>query len=163
MHDAFVAHGKSAKRTYIMAKTYIVCIFLLFSVFRGLSYAATFTQNANGTATDNVNNLVWQQGDGGGSKKWEEALTYCETSNLAGLTDWRLPNIKELLTLIDYTQRYDAYKINADVFVIEGSNYWSSTTISQATTSAWTGNFLSGSGSSAKSDNAYVRCVRGGQ
>ena len=63
--------------------------------------------NGNGTVSDNATGLMWQQDtarDGGNydAMTWEEALAYCEALNLGGLTDWRLPTIKELRSLVDY-------------------------------------------------------------
>jgi hypothetical protein len=47
---------------------------------------------------------MWAQADSGTGMEWETALNYAETNELAGHTDWRLPNAKELQSLIDYTR-----------------------------------------------------------
>jgi len=62
--------------------------------------AGDFTDNGDGTVTDNNTGLTWQQAEGG-SMNWEDALIYCEDLSLAGYTDWRLTNIKELESIID--------------------------------------------------------------
>jgi hypothetical protein len=79
---------------------------------RGLPWPnPRFTDNGNGTVTDNLTELIWLKDAGaGGSMTWNEALTYC--NNLAAdgsdLTDgskagdWRLPNVRELNSLIHY-------------------------------------------------------------
>ena len=69
----------------------------------------SYTDNGDGTVTDNVTGLMWAQspdmnGDGvidvNDKLSYEEALADAETYNLAGYNDWRLPTIKELYSLI---------------------------------------------------------------
>ncbi|WP_372757337.1 DUF1566 domain-containing protein [Mariniflexile sp.] len=61
----------------------------------------SFTDNGNGTVTDNVTGLMWAQDQSTESKGWVEAATYCENLNLGGYTDWRMPTIKELWSIRD--------------------------------------------------------------
>jgi len=61
-----------------------------------------YTDNGNGTITDNVTGLIWQK-DMGDKVSFEDALSNVESSTLGGYTDWRLPTIKELYSLIDFT------------------------------------------------------------
>lgn len=63
-----------------------------------------FQDNLNGTITDNATGLMWLQDDSGMGMSWEEALNYAENFEYAGYTDWRLPDAKELQSLIDYTR-----------------------------------------------------------
>jgi hypothetical protein len=68
------------------------------------SVEAAWVDNHDGTVSDTVTGLSWQQGDGqndAGGRTWLNALAYCEGLNLAGRSDWRLPNIRELETLVD--------------------------------------------------------------
>ena len=46
--------------------------------------------------------LIWQQADDGKARDWPGALKYCEDLDLAGKSDWRLPNVKELQSVVDY-------------------------------------------------------------
>ena len=71
----------------------------------------SYTDNGDGTVTDNVTGLMWQQSpdtDGDGDIDAEDKLTYdeaiarAEALNLGGHSDWRLPTIKELYSLIDF-------------------------------------------------------------
>lgn len=62
----------------------------------------SYTDNGDGTVTDNVTGLMWQQ-DPGEKTTWEEAAENLETFKLAGYDDWRLPTIKELYSLIRFT------------------------------------------------------------
>ena len=52
--------------------------------------------------TDNVTGLMWQQ-DPGDKMTWEEAVENLEDFELADYNDWRLPTIKELYSLIQFT------------------------------------------------------------
>ena len=63
-----------------------------------------FVDNSNGTVSDNATGLMWQQADSQAGMNWEEALQYAEQSTLGGHTDWRLPNAKELQSIVDYTR-----------------------------------------------------------
>jgi len=65
-----------------------------------------FTDNGDGTVTDKATGLMWLQDDQGGMN-WEEALAWCEELNAAGYDDWRLPNAKELQSLVDYSRSPD--------------------------------------------------------
>ena len=63
-----------------------------------------FVDNNDGTITDNATGLIWQQTDSQQGLNWEEALQYAEDLDLGGHDDWRLPNAKELQSIIDYTR-----------------------------------------------------------
>ena len=62
-----------------------------------------FENNGDGTVTDHANGLMWSQADEGKGLLWADALAYAENSDLAGYDDWRLPNVKELQSIVDYT------------------------------------------------------------
>ena len=99
-----------------------------------------FVDNHNGTVTDKATGLMWQQSDSSKGLNWEGALEYANQSKLGGHSDWRLPNAKELQSIVDYTrspQTSNSAAI-APIFKItsiknEGGEmdspyYWSSTT-----------------------------------
>ncbi len=67
-----------------------------------------FIDNGDGTVTDNATSLMWSQDDSGEAMNWEAALTYAEDSAYAGYDDWRLPNIKELQSIADYSGVFPA-------------------------------------------------------
>lgn len=60
--------------------------------------------NGDGTITDKATGLMWMQNDNGEGVIWQDALVYAEESKLAGYSDWRLPNAKELQSIVDYTR-----------------------------------------------------------
>ncbi len=145
------------------AKTLLLtsCLLLLVRVD---VMAGDFTDNSDGTVTDNNTGLMWQQGEGG-QNTWEDAISYCENLSIAGYADWRLPNKNELNSIIDY-ELYDP-AIDTNFFPdANASGYWSSTTYAVNSSYAWSVDFNYGDVNgydSNKSSNYYVRCVRAGQ
>ncbi|CCO47260.1 putative Fimh-like protein [Vibrio nigripulchritudo SOn1] len=104
--------------------------------------ANRFTLNADGTAVDNMTNLMWtrctlgKEWDnttsdcvkvGDVHHKWFEALESAEASTYAGYSDWRLPNIKELVSIVEVGCSRPA--VNTTVFpsIHEKAKLWSST------------------------------------
>lgn len=63
-----------------------------------------FVDNGNGTISDDATGLMWQKTDDGISRNWEESLAYAENLELATYSDWRLPNAKELQSIVDYSR-----------------------------------------------------------
>ncbi|MBU2951170.1 DUF1566 domain-containing protein [Tamlana agarivorans] len=63
-----------------------------------------YVDNGDGTISDLATGLMWQKADDGVSKDWEEALEYSKNLELALYSDWRLPNAKELQSIVDYSR-----------------------------------------------------------
>lgn len=63
-----------------------------------------FVDNGDGTVSDLATGLMWQQADDGLALDWQDALAYAEDMQLAGYSDWRLPNAKELQSIVDYSR-----------------------------------------------------------
>ncbi|CAA6604172.1 conserved exported hypothetical protein [Rhodospirillaceae bacterium LM-1] len=63
-----------------------------------------FRDNGDGTIADLATGLTWTKSDSGRGLDWGQALAYCESLFLAGHDDWRLPNAKELHSIVDYTR-----------------------------------------------------------
>jgi len=119
-----------------------------------------FVNNGDGTVTDYDTELMWQQSEAGDSYNWQGALAYCEDLSLDEYQDWRLPNKRELLSIVDYSR--EDLAINP-VFSCGAGSYWSSTTHSVNTSCAWQTVFSSGYDQySDKTGIDRVRCVRGG-
>lgn len=105
-----------------------------------------FSDNGDDTISDRATNLMWQKNDAGavgtgtGPMDWDAAISHCETANTADYSDWRLPNAKELHSLMDYSRSPDTSNsaamdniFNATSFVNEEgetdwASYWSSST-----------------------------------
>jgi len=69
-----------------------------------------FTDNGDGTITDSATGLMWSRTDSGAGLNWEDALAWIEQKNVEthlGHDDWRLPNAKELQSIVDYTRAPD--------------------------------------------------------
>lgn len=72
---------------------------------RGNDYGENqYVNNGDGTVTDLATGLMWQQSDDGTERNWEEALAYADGLSLAGNDDWRLPDVHELQSIVDYTR-----------------------------------------------------------
>jgi hypothetical protein len=93
----------------------------------GCPSAGRFVDNGDGTVTDTCTGLMWQQetAPGGVSYSWQEALQYCEGLELGGHTDWRLPNVRELQSIVDYGRYEPAID---PIFGAVSGWYWSSST-----------------------------------
>lgn len=63
-----------------------------------------FVDNGDGTITDKATGLMWMQNDSGSGMTWENALSYAENNTFSGYTDWRLPDVKELQSILDYSR-----------------------------------------------------------
>lgn len=95
-----------------------------------------FVKNYDGTVTDLATGLMWQQSDDGNRRDWQTALADAEDSTLAGYSDWRLPNIKELQSIVKYGGEVGGWPaIDTDIFTLTGDNtrsdplwFWSNTT-----------------------------------
>ena len=120
-----------------------------------------FTDNGDGTVTDNLTSLTWQKVLVQDTITWEQALNYANTLTLAGHTDWRLPNIKELQSISDLTVTNPA--INPIFTLGTGAKfYWSSTTQFNNAPDAWYLNTQYGITTYiTKTSNLYALCVRG--
>ena len=98
-------------------------------------------------------------------KNTEAFITALNDANFGGHSDWRMPTIKELAYIVNYSIAYPGPTINTKYFPNTVSSfYWSSTTYAGGTDGAWGVYFYSGTGSyNYKYDAYYVRAVRGGQ
>ncbi|MCB1584313.1 MAG: DUF1566 domain-containing protein [Xanthomonadales bacterium] len=133
-----------------------------------------FTDNGDGTISDNGTGLMWQKcqlGLSGSScnigsatdHTWQQALDEAEQSSIAGYNDWRLPNHKELLSIVEH--RCYNPSINTTYFP-NTSNwlFWSSSSDAYYPNSTWYVIFDGGfSYSNLRSYYRHVRLVRFGQ
>ncbi|MFA7009166.1 MAG: DUF1566 domain-containing protein [Elusimicrobiales bacterium] len=144
------------------------------SYYQPVISSPSYTNNGDGTTTDNVTGLMWARGASGISYTWANALYSCTTtmnsgSGYAGYKDWRLPNIQELISIVDYGLATEPC-VNGAAFPGTVTNgYLSSTTSRVPTTEAMCVMFNISSDPCGraygcyKTSNYYVRCVRGGQ
>ncbi len=119
---------------------------------RGEEYGINdFVDNGDGTIIDNATELVWQKGDSQKAMNWQEALAYAgemNAQNYLGHSDWRVPNAKELQSIVDYTRSplssasaaidplFEVSEIVDEAGEKDYPFYWSSTTHENSGTSA---------------------------
>lgn len=134
----------------------------------------SYTDNGNGTITDNVTGLIWAQEVSRFSMSWVQASSYCDTLTTGGFSDWRLPSLKELWSIRDFSQGWPW--IDTDYFHLVGNgsdarqqHSWSSNLYLVKSeyqneqvignpafiVNDWTGHIK------AMSGNRFVRAVRG--
>ncbi len=91
---------------------------------------------------------------------YPQAQQYCKELRLGTFKDWRVPTLKELLSIVDYKRYKPAIKSAFDN-VEEESSYWTTTLYIGDSASRWVVNFKDGATSDAsQSYDRYVRCVR---
>ena len=105
-----------------------------------------------------VKKLEWQDDKDCTDKEftYKEALKYAEDKG----NGWRLPTLKELKSIVNYSKSYPA--VDERIFEnVASSHYWSSTSYASSPKSAWVVTFYNGTDYwSAKSSSYFVRCVR---
>jgi len=97
---------------------------------KGASWPSTrFTDNGV-TVTDHLTGLEWAEDANlpGGARTWNDAIDYCNALSLGGYDDWRLPDTRELLSLIDYSQDNPALPSGHPFDNVQSQRYWTSTT-----------------------------------
>lgn len=95
-----------------------------------------FVDHGDGTIGDETTGLMWTRSDSGARLSWQRALEWAAGDRTAGFDDWRLPNAKELQSIVDYTRAPDAADPAArgpaidPVFQVTDpeSYYWTATT-----------------------------------
>ena len=133
-------------------------------VAAGAPNPESYTDNGNGTVTDNVTGLMWQQAVPATEYGWADAVpdavAYCPTLTLAGHSDWRLPSMIELLSIVDYGQHNPS--INPTYFPSTPADYfWSSSPYAGYSSNAgYVVNFYDGYSPDFPVGVAWVRCVR---
>jgi hypothetical protein len=102
-----------------------------------------FHDNGDGTITDRATGLIWSKTDSGQGMNWQDALAWVEKKNAGkflGHDDWRLPSVKELQSIVDYTRSpdtthspaidpvFDCTTITNEAHQADYPYYWSATT-----------------------------------
>lgn len=113
------------------------------------------------TNIDNQTLLEWQKVDDNVSRTFDQASSYCMGLTLDEKTDWRVPTMQELETLVDRSNDKDA--LMSTIFTVKDANYWSKNEFANQDQYqlAWHMDFSSQiNGLDLKSENFLVRCVR---
>lgn len=145
---------------------------------KGVSVATRFTDNGDGTVTDNLTGLVWLQDASCtdlavGKDTWDNALTAangladgaCSLTDNSTAGDWRLPNLFELESLRDLSENSppltSGHPFTGVIATGGVDSYWTSTTLDSATTKAWIVGFLDGAALfDVKTGSYYIWPVR---
>ena len=120
-------------------------------------------ERATLTWKDPKTGLEWQY-ESPGEMSWPKALQYANSLSLNGKTDWRLPTVLELETLLDRSVLYYELRpiMRKEVPFRDTLSYWSCTTFGDHTHNAWIVMFDGAYVLSYYKSNSYhVRCVRG--
>ena len=150
-----------------------------------IAATAHLTDNHDGTINDTKTGLIWKKCQEGKAWNtlgfeqclgfnqdaftWQEALQHTQNVNVGSIgenfsqTDWRLPNVKELASIVEF-RCYDP-AINNTVFPDSLSDFfWSSSSYAPDSNLAWPINFFNGFGfANSKNTPNHVRLVRSGQ
>ena len=141
---------------------------------KGVALPGTrFSDNNNGTVTDNLTGLIWlKDANCFGAKIWAVALTIanglsngqCGLNDGSKAGDWRLPNRKELRSLIDYSMSGPALPSGHPFINVQALPYWSSTTYASDQAGGWVVSMFDGYVNfNYKPNDYYVWPVRSGQ
>ena len=159
MSDASETKNSNTKRKRMKKNLLLSVVLVMFA------HARFWHDPITKTVIDTRTYLQWQDdySDNGGeikSSNWSDAIDYCENLSLNSHDDWRLPNLNELLTLVDYNKSSIVYP---DAFETQSDDpYWSSS--SNTKTYKYLVLFGSGHSASASDGSLYaVRCVRLGR
>ncbi|HCL56640.1 MAG TPA: hypothetical protein DHW82_06485 [Spirochaetia bacterium] len=126
--------------------------------------AKNFSDNGDGTVTDNVTRLVWKKNTETGIYTNAAAVTVCDNLDFAGRTGWRLPSVNELTTIVSF-EKYNpsidtAYFLDTQT----GAPYWTSNIYQADVSKAYYVLFQKGEiAYYDKIASIYVRCVSGGE
>jgi len=139
--------------------------------------AKTYSDNGDGTVTDPTTGLTWmrcaigQTWDGAAetctgtasTHTWNQANALTGTVNFAGQSDWRLPTIRELTTIVDVSIYLPT--IDRKAFPnTPASGFWSASALASDSSYAWNVNFYFGNtNGSNMSLSSQVRLMRAGQ
>lgn len=136
-------------------------MFFFIALFSLLSQSVSYAADKNSVVLDKANAIYWQDSPFSqkSSQDWDDAVDYCHSLKLNGLSTWRLPTFKELLSIVDYGRVNPA--INPVFSYVRDNTYWTSTDFSATRSRAWTIDFRTGKTYySYKTTNHAVRCVK---
>ncbi|MEI6206547.1 MAG: DUF1566 domain-containing protein [Desulfuromonadales bacterium] len=119
-----------------------------------------FLDNGDQTVTDRLTGLIWAKDahPAAVSKSWQQALDYIKSLNSSkylGYSDWRLPNVNELLSLIHKGQTYLSWLDTQGFSNVQPYGYWSGSTCPGYADYAWYVRLISGSVYTSLKGNLY--------
>jgi len=136
-------------------------MFFSIALFSLIFTTVTQAAEKSSVVLDKANAIYWQDSPYAqkSSLDWDDAVDYCHSLTLNGMSTWRLPTFKELLSIVDYGRFNPA--INPVFLYVRDNTYWTSTDFSATRSRAWTIDFRTGKTYySYKTTNHAVRCVK---
>ncbi len=122
--------------------------------------ASVDVEPASGVVTDLVTGLVWQR-EALEELDWEGAKTYCDGLQVGAFSDWRLPSLIELVSVVDYSKNNLALDLSAFLGPAVSPTYWTASSYGPNPANAWTIDFTVGLPKPrSKAEVRWVRCVR---
>jgi len=113
------------------------------------------------TVRDDTTMLEWQRRDDGTKRSWKDSLAYCAGLRLSGLSGWHLPNIGELLSIVQYDALHQGVAIDPAFEDAKEDLYWTSTQNEGSPTLSWSLTFNLGAVDGVTVTGlGYARCVR---
>jgi hypothetical protein len=136
-------------------------------VAAGAPHPESYTDNGDGTVTDDLTGLMWQQQVPATAYAWTPALAYCPSLTLGDHDDWRLPSLIELVSIVDagvWSPSINSNTFPGTPWNSDAAWFWSSTPAASSTSSAWSVEFYYGCPKDGDVTNTFsVRCVRQGK
>ena len=137
----------------------IVKSLLLGLLLPDIVWADRFTQNGS-VVYDSKTQLSWQSTPSTKTFNWSDAKSYCNNLTYGGKEDWRLPNIDELKSLVDYS-KYKPAIATTLIDIKTDDYYWSSSKAVSSSSIAWVVDFSGGNDLwDLHSGTFYALCVR---
>ena len=149
-------YGKM-KKTILRNCICMACILLIVGCSN--KFEKLIRQDNKQIVIDAKTKLMWQDDKNKIKKNWIDAKDYCNNLNFAEFSDWRLPKLKELLTITD--DKINNLAVSPAFKNIVPKYYWSTTSHVAIGAFAWLVNFKSGNdGNAYKVSPYHVVCVR---
>jgi len=119
--------------------------------------------NNKETVVDNITGLMWQDNKEVSTNKreWDLSTAYCNELVLGGYQDWRVPNIKELQSIVSFSKSFPSLDPKFKNVASTTNIYWTSSQSTKIDNSIWTVRFNYGYTMHLDKDvRYYIRCVR---
>jgi hypothetical protein len=129
----------------------------------GLPNPASYDTSADGVVADNITGLMWERSASASTFTQSQANEYCASEKTGGFSDWRVPTVVELVSLVDYSESSPSIDPVAFPGTPQLAYFWTSTPFAGNGSNAWVVYFYYGHTYYKSVANTYnVRCVRVG-
>ncbi|HVV49218.1 MAG TPA: DUF1566 domain-containing protein [Polyangia bacterium] len=119
-----------------------------------------YHDNGDGTVTDSITGLMWQQAVSAMNYPLSSAVSYCTSLTLGNHSDWRVPSLVELLSIVDFDSSSPAINTIAFPSTPPADSFLSSTLVGGSATQVGSVFFGNGTTTTLEGTLGDVRCVR---